>query len=395
MAKAPLSKEERLDILNKRLKSLNVLDQIVEGEMFDIKDKEFIPTGVVEIDTTLGEVPGFVQGKLIELIGDSGSGKTYLALKASAEAQKKGLKVAFFNVENSFYEPRAQQIGVQTRDKSLFQLIPNLGSGETICNAIIAMIESELYGLIVVDSITALIPNDDLEKDFDDPTKIGGHARLVGNLGKKLTYLTERHNTSAILINQFRIGAGSIPNTFVKTPTGGHGLRYYAHYRLEFRRINGASGKILNQDKEVIGGKTEVKILKSRYGKSGEDVTVEMPVLFEDQKSDTFVEFINRAKAKNYELIKEVGQKGKKKFQYITEDGEVIESQDPIEFIDLLKSTPAPEKRTRGDNSTTAFEYICRKIKFTDTSVELLEQQLELYAEKSVDNSEDDEINFD
>ena len=124
-------------------------------------------------------------------------------------------------------------------------------------------------------------------------------------------------------------------------------------------------------------------------------MTVEMPVLFEDQKSDTFVEFINRAKAKNYELIKEVGQKGKKKFQYVTEDGEVIESQDSIEFIDLLKSTPAPEKRTRGDNSTTAFEYICRKIKFTDTSVELLEQQLELYAEKSVDNSEDDEINFD
>jgi len=172
MAKVPLTKEERQDILNKRLKSLNVLDHIVEGEMFDLKHKESIPTGIVELDTTLGEVAGFAQGTLIELIGDSGSGKTYLALKVTAEAQKKGLKVAFFNVENSFYEPRAQQIGVNTRDKSLFQLIPNLGSGETICNAIIAMVESELYGLIVVDSITALIPNDDLEKDFDDPSKI-------------------------------------------------------------------------------------------------------------------------------------------------------------------------------------------------------------------------------
>jgi RecA/RadA recombinase len=374
--KQALSKQERESILNKKLKSLDIIDLIVEGEGFETKHKDYISTGVDEINATLGEIPGFAQGNLIELLGDSGSGKTYLALKTASEAQKKGLKVAFFNVENSFYEPRANQIGVVTRDKNLFQMIPNLGSGETICDAILAMVESELYGLIVVDSVTALIPNDDLEKSFNDPSKIGAHAKLINSLSKKLLHLTEKHNTSVILINQYRIGAGSIPGQFVKTASGGHGLRYYEHYRLEFRKIGGANGQILNGEKEIIGGKTEIKFIKNRFGKSGDDIKCIMPVYYTDEDSDIFAEFINRGKAKGCELIKEVGLKGKKKYQFSTEDGEVFESSNPVEFISLLKSTPAPSQRKRGDNSTNYFEYVCRAMKFTEASVQALDKKL-------------------
>lgn len=397
MSKQPLSKEERQSILSKRLKSLDVLDSIVQGDDFESKHKEFISTGVLELDTTLGEIPGFAQGNLIELVGESGSGKTYLALKTAEQAQKKGLKVAFFNVENSFYEPRANQIGVKTRDKNLFQMIPNVGSGETICDMVLAMVESELYGLIIIDSVTALIPNDDLAKNFSDPNKIGVHAKLVGNLGKKLTFLTEKHNTSVILINQFRVGAGAMPGTFTKTSTGGLALRYYDHYKLEFSKIGGVKGQILNSEKEVIGGKTVIKVIKNRYGVCGPDVVCTMPVFYTDQSSDIVAEFIQRGKAKGFELFKEVGKKNKKKLQFVTGDGEVMEASDEVEFIELLKSTPAPEIRKRGDNSTTHFEYVCREMKFDIKSVEELNKALINYNNSNNNNtnveySEDDDF---
>lgn len=384
MAKEPLKKDERQKLLDSRLKSLGVLDRIVEGDKFDNRQKDYISTGITEINAELGSLPGFATGNLIELIGESGSGKTYVALKVAAEAQRKGMKVAFYNIENSFYEPRASEIGVITRDKDLFQLIPNLGSGEKMCDAIMAMVESGLYGLIVVDSITALIPEEMLEKDFDKPRKIGAHAVLVGALAQKLTYACGETNTTVILINQFRIGAGVIPNTFVKKATGGEGLLFYDHYRFSFRKIGGASGQVFNEEKEIIGGRSEITINKNRYGPPNKKVI--FPIYFVKEESDPISDFIMRAKARNVELIKESGQKGKKKLKYITEDGEVIESGDARDFILKLKDLSAPESKTRNDNSTTVFEYICRKIKLDDHMIKNLNDRLESCVEYALGN---------
>lgn len=370
-----LGKEERQKLLDARLKSIGTLGRVVKGDGFDSQLKDYIPVGVPEIACVMGDIPGFATGNLIELIGESGSGKTYLALKTCAEAQKKGLKVAFFNIENSFYEPRANEIGVITRDPDLFELWPNLGSGEDVCDTVCALVESELYGLIVIDSITALIPSTTLEKSFNDPRKIGDHAHLIGDLAKKLTYLTGEHNTSAILINQFRIGSGSIPNTFVKKGTGGEGLYYYDHYRFSFRKIGGAAGKIFNNDKEIIGGRSEITINKNRYGPP--EVKTIFPIYFTKEESNPVIDFLMRAKSKNIELIKETGRGQNKKLQYITEDGEVIESKDVKEFIYLLNETPAPTKKTRNDSSSTALEFICRKIKFDDRMIKEMMEKLE------------------
>lgn len=367
MPKEPLSKQERQKILESRLKSIGSLDRIVRGDDFDTKNKDFIPVGITEIACELGDIPGFATGNLVELIGESGSGKTYVALKSAAEAQKKGMKVAFFNIENSFYEPRANEIGVTTRDPNLFELIPNLGSGEDVCDTICAMVESSLYGLIVVDSITALIPNDSLNKDFNDPRKIGAHAVLVGELAKKLCYMCGEYNTTVILINQYRIGSGTIPNTFTKKPTGGEGLFYYDHYRLSFRKIGGAAGTIFNDNKDVIGGRSEITINKNRYGPP--NVKTIFPIFFTKEDSNPVIDFIMRSKAKNVELIKEAGKGQKKRFQYVTEDGEILESSDIKNFIEILQNTPAPTKKTRNDKSTTAFEFICNKIKFDDRMI--------------------------
>ena len=374
MAKEPLNKAERQKILDQRLKALNVQDKIIQGDKFDTRHQEYIPTGIPEIGSVLGDFPGYAQGNLVELIGESGSGKTYVALRAASEAQKKGMKVAFFNIENSFYEPRANDIGVITRDENIFQLIPNLGSGETMCDIILAMVESGLYGLIVVDSITALIPNDVLEKTFDQPRKIGAHATLVGALASKLTYKCGETNTTVILINQYRIGAGAMPGTFTRKATGGEGLIYYDHYRFSFKKIGGAKGAVYNAEKEIIGGKSQITVEKNRYGPP--KVQVIFPIYFAKEESDPIADFFMRASARHVELIKESGSKNKKKFSYVTEDGESIESPDIKEFIKLLQTLPAPSNRSKKDTSTNVFEFICRKIKFEDKSIELLNAKL-------------------
>lgn len=384
-----LSKEERQKLLENRLKSTGALGRVVKGDDFDTRHKDYISIGIPEITSVMGDIPGFATGNLIELIGESGSGKTYVALKTCVEAQKKGMKVAFFNIENSFYEARANEIGVNTRDTELFELYPNLGSGEAVCNTITALVESELYGLIVVDSITALIPNDALEKGFDEAQKLGEHAKLIGLLAKKLTYLCGEHNTTVILINQFRIGSGSMPNTFVKKGTGGEALWYYDHYRFCFRKIGGAAGKIYNNEKEIIGGRSEITINKNRYGPP--DIKTEFPIYFTKEDSNPVVDFLMRAKAKNVELIKEAGRGQNKKIQYITEDGEVIESKNVREFIYMLKEAPAPTKRSRNDQSTTALEFISRKIKFDDRMINEMLEKLDNMLD-GLDDSSDIEI---
>jgi|LakMenEpi03Aug12_release.lakeMendotaPanAssembly.Ray.scaffolds.fasta_scaffold17825_9 RecA/RadA recombinase len=373
MAKTPvLSSEERKKLLDAKLKSKGRLHNRITGEGFDTKNVEFMPLdSIPEIASALGDLPGFARGNLIEFIGDSGSGKTYVALKTGASCQKTSkLKVAFFNVENAFYEKRANQVGLITRDPELFELWDSFGSAEEVCDTVTDLIESELYGLIIVDSISALIPQAELDKGFTDSETIALHARLVGRFAKKLCNLTSKHKTSVILINQFRMGNSGM--MFTKKPMGGEGLVYYDHYRLIFKKLTDAKGKIYNEAKELIGGKTHVTIKKNRYGPP--EVETIFPVYFTEEDVNPIVNFVMVAKAKYTELIKEVGPRNNKVLQYITEDGEVIEHTDPKEFIKKLHEIPYTPKRKQPNAPTTVFEYICKQIKLNQNQIEELLQ---------------------
>jgi hypothetical protein len=109
----------------------------------------------------------------------------------------------------------------------------------------------------------------------------------------------------------------------------------------------------------IIGGKSKLVVMKTRYGTPGQ--VGEFKIMFTDEKTNPVDEFLFKAKAKGFEYIKEV----RKKFIYVFDEitGELVESKDPYEFCKMLQTTPAPEKRTRGDNSTTAFEYLCGRLK--------------------------------
>jgi hypothetical protein len=154
-----------------------------------------------------------------------------------------------------------------------------------------------------------------------------------------------------------------MPGSMVKQASGGNAMNYFTHMRLWINKINGANGQVTKKDEAgqdvIIGGKSKVLVMKTRYGTPG--LTGIFKIMFtDDDNTNPVDEFLYRAKAKGFEYIKEV----RKKFIYTNVDtGEVVESKDPYEFVKLLMSQASPEKRTRGDNSTTAFEYICGRLK--------------------------------
>lgn len=349
---------DQLRLLKQKMKSLGIDEKCIKSG--DTEEMEFIPTGVFEVDSILGAGMGIPSGTLVEFCGESQSGKTWLGYKLIAEAQKQGKKCAFFNIENSYYPLRATSCGVSVKD---LVLVENVGSAEKYGELLKYMADTGDYSVIVVDSVSAMIPQDELAKSMEQVQTIGLHARFVKRLTKDLTAKTATSGTIVVLINQLYMGAGAMPGSMVKQASGGNAMNYFTHMRLWINKINGANGQVTKKDESgqdvIIGGKSKVLVMKTRYGTPG--LTGIFKIMFtDDDNTNPVDEFLYRAKAKGFEYIKEV----RKKFIYTNVDtGEVVESKDPYEFVKLLMSQAAPEKRTRGDNSTTAFEYICGRLK--------------------------------
>jgi protein RecA len=383
---------DQLRLLKQKLKALGIDEKCLKSG--DVEDIEFIPTGVFEVDSILGAGMGIPAGTLIEFCGESQSGKTWLGYKLIAEAQKLGKKCAFFNVENSYYPLRAISCGVNT---SSLLLVENVGSAEKYGELLKHMVEVGDYSVIVVDSISAMIPNDELVKSMEQVQTIGLHARFVKRLTKDLTAKTAATGTIVVLINQLYMGAGVMPGTMAKTASGGNAMNYFTHMRLWINKINGAAGQVTKKDESgqdvIIGGKSKVLVMKTRYGTPG--LTGIFKIMFTDDDTTNPVdEFLYRAKAKGFEYVKEV----RKKFIYTnTDTGEVLESKDAYEFCQGLMTQPAPEKKTRGDNSTTAFEYICGRLKVIGKPLEDLLEAIKKGppSTESDEEDEDDGISFD
>jgi protein RecA len=384
---------DQLRLLKQKLKTLGIDEKCLKSG--DVEDIEFIPTGVFEVDSILGAGMGIPAGTLIEFCGESQSGKTWLGYKLIAEAQKLGKKCAFFNVENSYYPLRAISCGVNT---SSLLLVENVGSAEKYGELLKHMVEVGDYSVIVVDSISAMIPNDELVKSMEQVQTIGLHARFVKRLTKDLTAKTAATGTIVVLINQLYMGAGVMPGTMAKTASGGNAMNYFTHMRLWVNKINGAAGQVTKKDESgqdvIIGGKSKVLVMKTRYGTPG--LTGIFKIMFTDDDTTNPVdEFLYRAKAKGFEYVKEV----RKKFIYTnTDTGEVVESKDSYEFCQRLMTQPAPEKKTRGDSSTTAFEYVCGRLKVIGKPLEDLLEAIKKgppSTETDEDEDEDGGISFD
>ncbi len=211
-----------------------------------------ISTGSVGVDWALG-IGGMPRGRIIEIYGPESSGKTTLALHTVAEAQKLGGVCAYIDAEHAMDPEYAQKLGVQTEDL----LISQPDTGEQALEIVESLVRSGKIDVIVIDSVAALTPKDEIEGDMG-AMHVGKQARLMSQALRKLTAITAKSKTVVIFINQIRMQIGVMFGNPETTP-GGKALKFYTSVRIDIRRI-----AQIKKGEEVMGGRHRVKIVKNK-----------------------------------------------------------------------------------------------------------------------------------
>ena len=209
-------------------------------------------TGSLGLDIALG-IGGLPNGRIIEIYGPESSGKTTLTLHCIAEEQKKGGVCAFVDAEHALDPIYARKLGVNLDEL----LISQPDTGEQALEIVDTLVRSGAVSMVVVDSVAALTPKNELEGDMGDAT-VGAQARLMSQAMRKLTGSISRSKCTVIFINQIRMKIGVMFGS-PETTTGGNALKFYSSVRLDIRRI----GAIKDRD-EVIGNATRVKVVKNK-----------------------------------------------------------------------------------------------------------------------------------
>ena len=213
---------------------------------------EAIPTGSLSLDLALG-IGGLPRGRIVEIYGPESSGKTTLALHVLAEAQKMGGEVAFVDAEHALDPVYAAALGVDTDNL----LVSQPDTGEQALEITDALVRSGAIDAVVVDSVAALVPKQEIEGEMGD-TFVGLQARLMSQALRKLAGTIAKTNCVVIFINQLRMKIGVMYGN-PETTTGGNALKFYASVRLDVRRV-----EAIKEGGNVVGNKTRVKVVKNK-----------------------------------------------------------------------------------------------------------------------------------
>jgi recombination protein RecA len=198
-------------------------------------------------------VGGIPRGRITEIFGPEGSGKTTLGQHIIAEAQKQGGTVAYVDVEHALDPSYTASCGVNLDD--LFISQPD--TGEEALEITETLVRSGAIDVIIIDSVAALVPRAEIEGDMGD-AHVGLQARLMSQALRKLTAAIGRSGTAVVFINQLREKVGIIFGNPEVTP-GGRALKFYSSIRIDLRRIES-----IKQGNVMIGSRVRAKVVKNK-----------------------------------------------------------------------------------------------------------------------------------
>ncbi|MDY3760864.1 MAG: recombinase RecA [Eubacteriales bacterium] len=312
-----------------------------------------VPTGSFSLDLALG-VGGVPKGRIVEIYGPESSGKTTVALHIVAESQKLGGTAAFIDAEHALDPVYARNLGVDI--DSL--LVSQPDNGEQALEIAETLVRSGAIDVIVVDSVAALVPKQEIEDGMGD-SHVGLHARLMSQALRKLAGVISRTNCVAIFINQLREKVGVIYGN-PEVTTGGRALKFYSSVRLEVRRV-----ETLKNGTEAIGARTKVKVVKNKvappfkeaefdimYGKgiskTGEliDAAVKLDIV---EKSGSWFSYCGE----------KIGQGRDKAKDFLAQNPEVAEEveekiKEAMKTVSEKKSAPSPTVPTEKSEPSAA-----------------------------------------
>lgn len=211
-----------------------------------------VPTGSIGLDAALG-IGGLPRGRVIEIFGPESSGKTTLTLHVIAEAQKNGGICAFIDAEHALDPEYAKKLGVNINEL----LISQPDTGEQALEICEALVRSGKIDVVVIDSVAALTPKDEIEGDMG-AHHVGKQARLMSQALRKLTAISSKSKTAIIFINQIRMQIGVMFGNPETTP-GGKALKFYSSVRLDIRKT-----AQIKKGEDVVGARTKVKVVKNK-----------------------------------------------------------------------------------------------------------------------------------
>jgi recombination protein RecA len=222
------------------------------GDEGAVEEIEAISTGSLNLDIALG-IGGLPKGRVIEIFGPEGSGKTTVSLSTVAHAQKNGGVAAFIDAEHALDPTYARKLGVDIDNL----LVSQPDTGEQALEICEMLVRSGAVDMIVIDSVAALTPRAEIEGEMGD-SHVGLQARLMSQALRKLTGAIKKTNTLVMFTNQIRMKIGVMFGN-PETTSGGNALKFYSSVRLDIRRIGAIS-----EGENVTGSRVRVKVVKNK-----------------------------------------------------------------------------------------------------------------------------------
>lgn len=254
-----------------------------------------IATGLPVVDYEVFGTGGIPRGRIIEIFGPESSGKTTLALHIVGQEQKNGALAAYVDAEHALDPTYASKLGVDVDNL----IIAQPDSGEQALDTVVALVQSQAVSLIVVDSVSALVPQAELDGDMGE-SHMGLQARLMSQAMRKLRGICAVNKVTVVFINQIREKIGVMFGS-PETTSGGRALRFYASVRLDTRRIGGDGGKMI-KDGKLIGHKMKIKAVKNKMAAPFREAEVTLYYGVGFDVADSIVEY-----AINQNVIEKAG----------------------------------------------------------------------------------------
>ncbi|MCB9748391.1 MAG: recombinase RecA [Myxococcales bacterium] len=312
------------------------------GDPGDRPSYDVIHTGSINLDRALG-IGGLPRGRIVEIYGPEASGKTTVTLHAIAEAQRAGLVCAFIDAEHALDVKYAGSIGVQLDDL----LISQPDCGEQALEIADTLARTGGVGLIVIDSVAALIPRAELEGDIGDQ-HLGLQARLMSQAMRKISGIAMKTATTVLFINQLRHKIG-VTFGSPETTTGGNALKYFASVRLDIRRI-----ATVKSGDEAVGNRARVRVVKNKcappFAEAYFEIAFGRGIDSEAELLDWALESGAARKAGSWFSIGEtrIGQGRATALEWLREN---VEARDELLARALGASEPASESKDSSESS--------------------------------------------